>query len=441
MPVGDEGTLLGLKVDSADQIDIDDPLTRLQIVYHYADVMRNCYEIDEVVAHVLGAVFAILKPDRSAVLLHDPKTGALTPAGSRVKGYDSDTDRGGPLHISSSILERSIQEKRPIVSLNAANDKRFSEAESVAVEQIGSAVACPLISRGETLGVLYVDTVSREELFGEAELELITGIANQAALAIAGALRYRLLIEDREMRMQLSVARRIHDKLVPDLSFDNGVVAAYGWNRSSAQVGGDHFGMFDSKKRGPLFTIGDSTGHGVGAAMLMSTVRAYLIGALASSDPALAELMKTLNKLMAPDVDDGLFVTFLLVRIDPEKRALKICTAGHEPPLVFRKGDEEFEEIEPGGSPLGMIEDAEYSEAPEMELRPGDRICLYTDGIVEQRNAKGEELGIDGLKRAVRRSAKMPVREAVAGIVKMIDDYRGDVVQADDFTLVLLEHK
>jgi sigma-B regulation protein RsbU (phosphoserine phosphatase) len=439
--VGDEGTLLGLKVGAAQDLPIEDALTRLKIVYHYADVMRNCHEVDEIVGHVLDAVFTILQPDRAAVLLRDRKTGALVPAGSRIRGDGGLIDPSASLHISSSILERCMEERRPIVSLNTATDQRFSEAQSVIVERIGSAVACPLVSRGEVFGALYVDTVTREELFGEPELELITGIANQSAMAIATAQRHKLLLEDREVRLQLDVARRIHDKLVPDLGFENPLVRAYGWNRASSQVGGDHFGMFENKKRGPLFTIGDSTGHGIGAALLMSTVRAYLQGTLAAADLPLPELMRTLNSLMTHDCDAGLFVTFLLVRIEAEGPRLRTCVAGHEPPLLYRPSDDEFIETSPGGSPLGLVENAAYEFSDTIALEPGDRLCLFTDGIVEQRDAAGAELGIVGLKRALRRTARLAPRDAVAGIVKMLDDYRGDAPQDDDYTLVLVEVK
>lgn len=467
LPVGDQARLLGLQIGQGHDIDIEDPLVRLKIVYHYADVMRNCYELDDVVGHVLEAVATILRPDRSAVLLRDARTGALAPAGSRTKADDSDTTRGapqdegsasgggssegpasagapplgGPLHISTTILDRAVKEGRPIISLNAAADDRFEGADSVVVEHIGSAVACPLVARGETLGVLYLDTVSRQQLFGEPELELITGIANQAAMAIANVERHRTLLADNEARMNLAVARRIHDHLVPDLSMDNGVAAAYGWNRACAQVGGDHFGFFENTRRGPLFTIGDSTGHGVGAALLMSTARAYLIGAMALSSPSLEELMTTLNKLMEPDTGEGLFVTFLLARIDPEGPRLRTCIAGHEPPLLYRPSTDGFIEVPPGSAPLGLVEGSEYKENEPIDLQPGDRICLFTDGVAEQRSSAGGEFGIEGLKRAIRKSAAQPPKDAVATIAKILDDYRGRIDQEDDFTLVLIEVK
>src|SRR5690606_19323743 len=126
-----------------------------------------------------------------------------------------------------------------------------------------------------------------------------------------------------------------HDHLLPNREFSSDLMEICGWNRQSSGVGGDYFGLFQSP-RGPLVAIGDSTGHGVGAALLMVTARAYLRGAVESQDAPVEQLLTILKRLLTPDMDSGLFVSMLNLRFEEDGQRIRYSTAGHEPPLIYR---------------------------------------------------------------------------------------------------------
>ncbi|MCB2153769.1 SpoIIE family protein phosphatase [bacterium] len=437
MPVGDGGTLASFRVEEPRREDLTDPLTRLRVIYHYADQMRRCFDLHTLVNLTLDALFQVFEPDRGAVLLRMEREGPLEPIASRLLNPPEGDER---IRISDSIVRRCLNERVSLTVLNARTDARFSDSDSIIMSGIVSAVCCPLVSGDDAFGVVYLDTIGRMREFSQHDLELATGIANQAAMALANALHHREELGRREIEMQLVMARRIHDRLLPDQGLETNRLSVFGWNRPSSSVGGDYLGIFESP-RGPMLAIGDSTGHGIGAAMIMSTARAYLVGSLASSDPPLESLMGRLNSLLAADVEPGLFVTMLLLRLEEDARRMRYVAAGHEPPLLYRNSTDEFISLPPGGVALGLAGDFAFSETASVDLQPGDRICLFTDGIVEQQDSSGEEFGIPRLREAVRKSVDLPPKRACSEIASHVDKWRAALDQADDLTLMITQVK
>jgi serine phosphatase RsbU (regulator of sigma subunit) len=435
VPAGDMGTLLGFELDARTKVDVNDPNVRLKIIYHYADVMRRCFVDEELVSHLLDAVFTVLRPDRGAVLLKRKGVEALVPVASRTANAEQKPIEGH-IRISSSILNKCLEERISVIVTDAMMDERFSASESVILKNICSAICTPLISGEELFGLLYVDTIDRFHQFSQAELDLITGIANQAAMALGNARRHEEALARRDVEMQLEVARRIHDKLLPNKELKTEVLLASGWNRQCSEVGGDYFGFFPTST-GHMFAIGDSTGHGVGAALIMSTARAYLVGALAEGCEEPRALMTRLNRLLHPDMERGLFVSFVILAVSETEGTLKYVSAGHEPPLLYRRSEDRFVELPVGGLVLGLLPEAPYEDSPVVRLQPDDRFCLFTDGILEQVNESGEEWGLKRLREAVRASSALAPKAAIDSIIGAVDRWRGGREQGDDLTIAI----
>ncbi|MEQ8821653.1 MAG: SpoIIE family protein phosphatase [Sumerlaeia bacterium] len=441
--VGDEGTLLGFDFGAGhlSALETLDPLTQLKIVYHYADLMRQATTLGQVLDTVQDAAFRVLCPDRVAVLLKTGCDGALEPAASRNAVPRNVTGRSRALTINNAIIALCVEKRKPVVVRDAISDERFSSCNSIQAADVGSALSMPLISGNEVVGVVYVDTIRGARPFSEPVIELAAAIGNQAALAIANALHHQSEIERREERMQLEVARRIHGRLLANSTFENREVEAFGYNRPSSHVGGDFHGIFKTEK-GPLLAIADSTGHGVGAALLMSTVRAYLLATLEASDLSLSELLTRLNKLLLPDMDRGLFISFLVARLHHDREGqlvLHYSCAGHEPPLLYRPSTDEFITLSVGGLVLGMAGDFPYKDAPPVVMEPRDTLCFFTDGVVEQMNPDGREFGLEGLRSALKAASREPtVKAASAAILARVDEWRGTQTQGDDLSLLLL---
>jgi sigma-B regulation protein RsbU (phosphoserine phosphatase) len=423
-----------------------DPLARLKIVYQYARLMSQCFDLAALAEHILDALFRVAKPDQGVVFLKDAKTGELEPFSSRnndmIPGFGGGSMSGGgdeKLLVSRSILNRCVNERALIAVQDASSDKRFAASQSIVSYKIRSALCCPLVAHDDVYGVAYV-TQSRSREFSEAEKELVTAMSNQAALAIGNVMHYEQEMKHREIAAEMEVARRIHDRLLSRDGFDAQGLSARGWNRQCSAVGGDYYGFFESNGN-RLVAIGDSAGHGVGAALMMSTTRAYLVSTLEAAHPPIATLMTRVNRLMGEDTDSSHFASFQILSFAPGGRKMRFVSAGHEPPLLYRKSEDRFIEQPTGGVVLGVLPDFDYEEAPEVDLMPGDRICLFTDGILEQKNITQEEFQTDRLKKAIRASARMDPRAAIDSIVAEVDRYRAEVEQQDDYTLVMIEVK
>jgi sigma-B regulation protein RsbU (phosphoserine phosphatase) len=243
-------------------------------------------------------------------------------------------------------------------------------------------------------------------------------------------------VERREIAAQLEVARRVHDRLLGNTSHESSRIRVRAFNRPCTEVGGDFLGVFTNPE-GPLLAIGDSTGHGVGAALLMGTARAYLLALLEDAGLSLDQALTRLNRLVSRDVEPGLFVSLVLVKVDPVMAQACAFNAGHEPPLHFRSSTGHFIEHPPGGLVLGLDPDFSYAASPPVPLLPGDRIVLFTDGIVEQLDRQGTEFGIPRLKAAIESTWSLNVDEALASIVQKVDEWRAEGEQGDDFSLMI----
>jgi sigma-B regulation protein RsbU (phosphoserine phosphatase) len=435
--VGDEGTLLGFRLDRTTESLRRDPLTRLKVIYHYADRMRRCFDVGALLQAMLDGLFEVLGPDRAAILLRNSKTGALESAASRTKAEGpGGASAARSIPISSSIVARAVANRAPVIVRDALADKHFPPSQSMISSGIGTAVCVPLVSGDDLAGVVYLDFLHGSHLLEESDLELLVGLANQSAMAVGNALHHMEEVERRELAAQLEVARRVHDRLLGQTSYDGNGIRVRATNRPCTEVGGDFLGVF-STPEGPLLSIADGTGHGVGAALLMGTARAYLLALLEDPRISLEQVLTRLNRLVARDVETGLFVSLVLVKIEPRLRRVCAFNAGHEPPLHFRSSIGQFVDHPPGGMVLGLDSDHSYNSSPPVAFLPGDRLALFTDGIVEQLDPGGEEYGLARLKSAIERTSQMSAEETLASIIQEVDDWRSGRVQGDDFSLMI----
>ncbi len=424
-----------LRLDEQSLDTARDPLARLQLIYTFSDRLRGCLEMERLAGILLDTIADVIRPDRAALLLRDEKSGEMVPFASRARTGDLAPPAG--LQVSRTVVRRALKELSAIVITDTSLDEMAADSKSILFGRIGSVVCVPLVSGEDVHGVLYMDVISRPRDFPRHTLELLGGIASQAAMALGNCLHHRRELASRDVRMQLDVANRIHDALLPLEHFETETVEAHAFSHPSARIGGDYHGVFPTPA-GPLFAISDGTGHGIGAAMIMTTARAYLKAVLSCTDLPPAGIMSSLNSLLCEDLEPGLFVSSLLMRIEDGGRRLSYVMAGHEPPLLYRAAEDRFIELETGGLVLGLSPGQFYGDAESVELRPGDRLLLYTDGATEQVNAAGEEFGIDRLRNALRECAMRTPRETLDRIADMIDGWRGEIEQGDDVTAMVI---
>ena len=244
------------------------------------------------------------------------------------------------------------------------------------------------------------------------------------------------------MKRDLEIAREIQTWLVPseppqvpgaDIAFAT---------RPQNSVAGDYYDAFypePEKKNRLVVVIADVAGKSVPAALLMATLQASL-RTIAGEGVPLAELVTRLNRYAsAYSLDGRRFTTAVLCEYDTRSRRLTYVNAGHNAPIL-RRANGAFETLETGGLPLGIKIGAEY-ETATVELRPGDALIFFTDGVVEAFNRSGEEFGNTRWQGVIRGLPDSSAQETLQSLMKRVDEFVGATRQADDITCLVFRSK
>jgi phosphoserine phosphatase RsbU/P len=215
-------------------------------------------------------------------------------------------------------------------------------------------------------------------------------------------------------------------------------------------VGGDYYDFLDLGNRNVGVALADVAGKGIAAALIMSVVQASLRSLTETRNGSLADLVGKMNRLLHRSTGSNSYATFFYAQVDEDKRELRYVNAGHNPPMLFRgagwsAGQEPFdvsaaniEELATGGTIIGMFAQAAYEEA-SLELRSGDVLMLFSDGVSEAHNPAEEEFGEERLKALLRKVAHRPVNSMCAAMMQELKNWMLDAPQHDDLTYVVMK--
>ena len=274
--------------------------------------------------------------------------------------------------------------------------------------------------------------------FRESDRRTLGLLANQAAIALENANLHRQALEkerlEREIELASEIQRSILPKGVPDLP---GYSLA-GWNRPARHIGGDYFDFFRLPGGRLAVVVGDVSGKGVPAALLVSTLHSAL-HLLTDRSGLGPELFARLNEHVLASSAPNKFITLLVADLDPESGEMTYLNAGHNPGLLLR-ADGEVVQLRTGGLPIGLLAGATY-RAEQLHLAPGDLLCLYSDGITEASARDDEEFGIERLASLLAARREAPLEAIVREIDAETTAFADEAPQGDDQTVVLLRRE
>ncbi len=208
------------------------------------------------------------------------------------------------------------------------------------------------------------------------------------------------------------------------------------------ETGGDFYDFIDvrrEKSANTAIAVGDVTGHGLSAALLMATSRAFLRSRL-TQPGAIGRVMSDINQLLAKDtVETSQFVTLFYLEIDHDEKSFRWVRAGHDPAILYDPVSEIFLNLEGPGPALGIVSDYEFQEAPGMKYRSGQILLIGTDGIWETRNPEGEMFNKERVKALIKENRSDSANRILDAIIKALSEFRGDQFQDDDVTLVVIK--
>ena len=383
--------------------------------------------LDELFELVVGLAAEVLKADRTAILLRDG-TGQL-----ETKAV-SQTGRGigEEIVVSRSIARLAVDQRQAIRTDDAQSDTRFREQQSVITQRIHSAMCVPLWHEGDVLGLIYVDNVAAPVPFEDTDLRLLTLIAHLTAVKVRETESW---MAQQQQQQQLNQAAEIQRALLPDAPIQVGILDIAGANVPSQDVGGDYFDFIPTGAERVFVGLGDVSGKGMPAALLMTFLNAT-VRAQAEAERSLADGMRHVNARIFQKVQGVRFITLVLVDADGSTGEVRYVNAGHNPPFLLRRSGA-IDALTEGGLLLGIRDKEEYATG-SCRLEPGEILLLYSDGVTEARSPAGEEFGEERLQEFLRKRATMGAEELTETLLAFVREFCAPAKPQDDVTVVVM---
>ena len=428
---------------------LDDQIRIYRHLYEVGKELNATLDLGELLQIAARFVLYQLGFERCVALLYDPGTNTFNARAH--DGYYDETSEaritGLRLSLHDPLLAPIlVDSERVICAEGCDQDDLLALGQALGMAEY---IAFPLGGEPQQpLGLLIAgNTASNPAYHAQilADSEFVVGLANLVS-QVATAIRMRREIQAREQRLkqeaharerieqELHVARRIQQASLPEV-----VPELEGWEiapsyRPAREVGGDFFDFIELEDGRLGLVVGDATGKGVPAALVMSTTCGMLRAVTQASDHSPGEVLQRVNEALTTRIPANMFVTCFYGVLDPRTGSFAYANAGHDLPYLRRGGD--AEELMARGMPLGLMPGMTYEEK-EITLGAGDRALFYSDGLVEAHSPEGEMFGFPRLRALVAVHAEAePLVDFLMGELYSFTGERWE--QEDDITLVTL---
>ena len=245
------------------------------------------------------------------------------------------------------------------------------------------------------------------------------------------------LLSLRRLNQDLGAAREIQSRFLPGpMPYVAGL--DYGGEcRSAGEVGGDFFNFHRLIGNALSVSVGDVSGHGIGAAILMAGIQAFLRGITGRGSSEMPCVVEELNRMVCQVAPDNIYVTLFYAHVDPQRREVRYVSAGHEPPLLSRQRTGSAQRLDSTGTVLGLTSRAVYQQRT-IGMDPGDVLAAFTDGVTEAMDIEGREWGENGVLNVLRRCKQARGSELVAEILESAGQFADPAAMPDDRTAVVV---
>lgn len=337
-------------------------------------------------------------------------------------------------HLNENLLGWMHLYKKPLLTNDPATDERFKGLKWDLT--INSVLCVPLMVKSELKGVITSYNKKEDRGFTQEDQRLLAIIAGQSAQIIENARLYEEEKALASIQEQVKLAYQIQLDLLPKSSPDISRYDIAAKSIPAQMVGGDYFDFIPIKEGIWAICLGDVSGKGLPASLMMANLQATLRGQTIIDAPASKSVLRS-NKLIYRSTDPERFATLFYGVLDTEKDELTFCNAGHEIPFVLT-GDGEMPRLEVGGMALGVMEEFPYEEGA-VTLKAGDVLVIYSDGIPDANNDADKPFGEEQLISLANQHKGEPAAVIMDRIIEAVQKHEGDTPQLDDLTLVVLK--
>lgn len=383
--------------------------------------------------NVMDSVMQITKAQRGFLMMSDDVGELRTLV---VKGVDEDTlNQEG---YSTTIVREVVSSRKVLLTNNAQFDTRFQAGQSIIMRGLRAILCAPMIVKNRLMGILYVDTSMKSGNFTQADSDLLSAVAGQAAVALENARLYTVAVEKGRMERELQMASEIQQALLPQTMPNVGGYEIVPYWEAAREMAGDFYDAFKLADDKFGVVIADVSDKGAGAALLMAVSRT-MIRANAYAGLSPRETVRRTNDLIVEDVQSGMFVTVYHSVFFRDGRSIHV-NAGHNPPMIYHRVSHAITMLPIGGRALGWEVDNPVQEYP-VQLQAGDMVIYYTDGLTEAENASGEQYGVDRLKQVILGNSQQPAQLIMNRIVEDVGRFCAGIPPFDDMTVMIVRYK
>jgi serine phosphatase RsbU (regulator of sigma subunit) len=406
-------------------------LEMLNVFLEAARKLNTSGVLGDVLQTLLEAALRLTHAERGFVFLRDPDGELRLAAGRDKKGESIHDDSA----ISRSVLRDAAKSASEFLVTDTDDTGKLAGRESIVAHNLHSVICIPLrktviqdkVKEGtqpgeqDVQGVLYLDAHFLSGKLSSVSHDILRTIANGAATLVENAALVQSEDAAKRYRQELAIAAEIQQGLmkvtVPEVPFAKVNAVSY----ACKDIGGDFFDLVYTEG-GLSLIVADVSGKGVSAAVVASILQGMLYSQLAR-DSALPEMIAAVNRFLCDKVGGQKYATLVIARLLGSGE-MELINCGHVPPLLV-SGDT-ITRLEEGNLPVGLVAGAEF-QATRLQLKPGDRLLLVTDGVTEAEDAEGEFFGMERLEKCGK--------DGFAAIEQAVTNFRGDTALTDDCTI------
>jgi phosphoserine phosphatase RsbU/P len=342
--------------------------------------------------------------------------------------------RGENFRISATVRDQVVSRCASILVRDTQMDDAFKAQQSIVGQNTRSLMAVPLQSAERLTGLIYVDSPSRLREFTKDDLGLLTVMANVAANRVEHV-RFAELEQIRQlMARDLDQAAEIQRRYLPPDPPKMRTLDVAGYNAPCRTVGGDYFDFVQFSDERIAMVLGDVSGKGMPASLLMMGLQAR-VQVLLDETKDLGATMTRINDITTANCPDNRFITFFASLVDGNTGKVSYACAGHNPPVIVKPGGE-FRTLDGGGPVLGILPNIHYEEY-HAQLEPGEALVIYSDGVTEAASPEDEEFDIPILAKAVAAHIDKPASQMIMEVNQALLRWTKGAPATDDITMII----
>jgi sigma-B regulation protein RsbU (phosphoserine phosphatase) len=404
----------------------------LSILNDVATAITSTQSLEKIIALIVQRCIKHLKVEQGAVMILDEQDSSK-PFQTMIRKQDS-TMEILPYRFDSQLTGWMLKNKSPLLINDLKNDKRFNFSGEMELP-VKTILSVPMSLKGKMIGLLTVFNKKSESGFSPDDQRLLSIIAAQSAHVLENARLNQkeqdLLKMEEEFRMAKEIQLNILPKEIPSINgYDIHAI-----NIPAREVGGDYYDFIKLPGEKIVFCLGDITGKGLPAAMLMANLQATLRGQSFTQN-SVKDSIKNANILLFNSTASNRFATVFYGVLDYSSNTVTYCNAGHDAPIDIK--EDKINRLEEGGLLLGCFDMAEYEQETK-SIEVGEEIIIYSDGVTEAMNEINQEFGEEKFISIIKSNSNLLAKELIDLILKEIKAHSGSVPQSDDITLMIIK--